>query len=67
MAVTFQQLVDHVITNAQFRHQFEKDPVAAAESFGVHMTPALQHALQKLDINGIKQVAIQMQGAAQFT
>ena len=67
MAVTFQQLVDHVLTNQQFRHQFEKDPVAAAESFGVHMTEPLKHALQELPIGKIKQVAIAMQGPAQFT
>jgi len=67
MAVTFQQLVDHVCTNAEFRHEFEKDPVAAAESYGVQMTDPVKRALQELPIGKIRQLAIAMQGVAQFT
>jgi len=67
MAVTFQQLVDHVITNGKFRSQFVDDPVAAAESFGVHMTDPLRRALENLDVEGIKAVAIGMQGPEAFT
>jgi hypothetical protein len=35
MAVTFQQLVDHVITDPQFRQQFVKDPVARQKALAL--------------------------------
>ncbi|HKD85617.1 MAG TPA: Os1348 family NHLP clan protein [Terriglobales bacterium] len=64
MAVTFQQLVEHVMTDSQFRQQFVKDPVAAAESFGVNMTDSLKRALQKLPMQAIQDVAVAMRGPA---
>jgi hypothetical protein len=67
MAATFKQLIDKCIDDAGFRQKFIQDPVAAVESLGVPITPQLQQALQHLDTNSVRRVAIAMQGAANFT
>jgi hypothetical protein len=67
MAAPFQQLVDKLITDPTFRKQFKANRIAAVESLGVTMTPALQKALDNLPVQQITAVAIAMEGPADFT
>lgn len=67
MPSQFQKLVDKCITDKHFRQQFEADRVKAVESLGVHVTPNIEKALNNLDVHGIVNLAIQMQGPTQVT
>jgi hypothetical protein len=67
MASQFQQLVDKCITDGGFRQQFLANRVAAAQSLGIEVSPAIENALNELDVKSITSLAIAMQGPAQFT
>jgi hypothetical protein len=67
MAVTFQQLVEKLITDPAFRQKFHEDRVAAVQSLGINVTTPLRDALDNLPVKQITAVAIAIQGPADFT
>jgi len=58
-ALTFDDLIEKVLTDAQFRKELIKEPRSTLEAQGVHVTDEMVAALNQVDYASITRVADQ--------
>jgi hypothetical protein len=56
MALKFEELVNKVMKDANFRAALESDPAKALESVGVKATPELVQSLKSMDWKSVHKV-----------
>jgi cobalamin biosynthesis Mg chelatase CobN len=57
---SFQLFVCTYLNDPEFRENFDKDRVKAVKSMGYKITPAIQEALENLDLEALRNLADSM-------